>query len=241
MENRRLSIERPISIVSRQLFFVFLILLMEVMTLGACSNSNSWRQKLTVGVETPDGVKSAASVVSVTMTDTHGYEWITPPEARGARYDRTGEAVVMEVAPGRYIFVLLEDMPYATNVIFPDKPPVETAPKLSRLRVSRELTPEQYPLMVTFDDINDPASVKRVDPDDLTASFGPGYTLVSLELEITDEKVTHGRVEAVLGWLEKIGRERTTLIPNPPRLRKDASDPEIQYLTPGPFSTELFK
>ena len=33
------------------------------------------------------------------------------------------------------------------------------------------LTPKHYPLLVTFDDINDPASVKRVDPDDLDAAF----------------------------------------------------------------------
>ncbi len=32
----------------------------------------------------------------------------------------------------------------------------------------------EYPLMVTFADIADPASVILVNPDDLAASFGPG-------------------------------------------------------------------
>ena len=222
-------------------FWRGLVLALAAAGLAGCGDSNTWHQKLTVTVETPKGIKSASSVVSVTMHDTTGNDWMTLPEARGARYELTGEAVVLELAPGRYLLALLKGLPYATNVIFPDEPPVEIAPALADMRASRELSPKQYPLLVTFADIDDPASVARVDPDDLAAHFGPGYALSSITLAITDEPVTKGRVEAVLGWLEKVGRERPTLIPNPPRLRKDASDPEIQYLTPGPFSTELFK
>lgn len=169
--------------------------------LAGCGNSNTWHQKLTVTVETPDGVKTGASVVSVTMQDTTGYEWMTLPEARGARYELTGEAVVLELAPGRYLFALLKGLPYATNALFPDEPPVETAPRLADMQASRDLSPKKYPLLVTFADINDPASVSRVDPDDLAAHFGPGYALSSITLAITDEKMTKGRVEAVLGWL----------------------------------------
>lgn len=59
----------------------------------------------------------------------------------------------------------------------------------------------QYPMLVTFDDIADPASVKLVDPADLAASFGPGVRLKAVTLEVTDEPVTEGRVKGVLGWL----------------------------------------
>jgi hypothetical protein len=120
----------------------------------------------------------------------------------------------------------------------------EYAPALdliSTLSATRELAPKQYPLLVTFGDISDPASVKRVDPDNLELAFGPGYALQSITLSITDEPVTTGKVEKVLGWLAEVGRARPTLIPNPPRLRKNATDPDLQYLTPGPFSTELYK
>ncbi len=57
------------------------------------------------------------------------------------------------------------------------------------------------PFLVTFADVNDPTSVKQVDPHDQAASFGEGYSLKSITLEITDEPVTRGRVEKVLGWL----------------------------------------
>ncbi|WP_299866291.1 hypothetical protein [uncultured Hoeflea sp.] len=187
------------------------VLLIAGLLLGGCGNYNAWHQKLIVTVETPDGVKTGSSVVLVGLHDTTGNEWMTLPQARGARYELTGEAVVLELAPGRYLFTLLKGLPYATNVFFPDEPPVETAPALADMRASRELSPKQYPLLVTFADINDPASVTRVDPDDLAAIFGPGYALSSITLEITDEPVTKGRVEAVLGWLGDIkGRIKPT-------------------------------
>lgn len=193
--------------------------LMAALLLGGCGNSNTWHQKLTVTVETPEGAKSASSVVSLTMHDTKGYEWMTLPEARGARYELTGEAVVLELAPGRYLFTLLKGLPDATNVFFPDEPPVETAPALADMRTSLALPAAKYPLMVTFADITDPASVQRVDPDDLAASFGEGYALSSITLAITDEKVTRGRVEAVLGWFY----DTRYLIPpeQKPRMAKD--------------------
>ena len=61
------------------------------------------------------------------------------------------------------------------------------------------LPADGLPVLVTFDDIADPTSVERVDPADLTASFGPGVELKAVTLEITDEPVTVGYVEAVLG------------------------------------------
>jgi hypothetical protein len=203
-------------------------------------------QKTTVTVTTPRGERSGSAVVQVSWKDNPDLF----PDAPDLHYDVRGEATVVDLGDGKHLFALIsgaerrglgvfggrEELPRFTNSLLP----LVKATAESRGE-SRELAAAQYPLLVTFADIDDPASVARVDPDDLAAHFGPGYALSSITLAITDEPVTKGRVEAVLGWLEKVGRERSTLIPNPPRLRKDASDPEIQYLTPGPFSTELFK
>ncbi|MDR4496279.1 MAG: hypothetical protein R3B74_18050 [Nitrospirales bacterium] len=43
--------------------------------------------------------------------------------------------------------------------------------------------------------------MKKVDLDDLAATFGPGVALKRIMLEITDEPVTEGKIEQVLGWL----------------------------------------
>lgn len=61
----------------------------------------------------------------------------------------------------------------------------------------------QYPMLVTFDDITDPASVRLVDPSNLAASFGPGVRLKSVTLEVTDEAVTAGVVENVLECIKR--------------------------------------
>ena len=74
-------------------------------------------------------------------------------------------------------------------------------PMLAKARGVRTVQPEDYPMLVTFADVNDPASVMLVDAANLAATFGPGYRLQSITLEITDEKVTKGEVEEVLGWI----------------------------------------
>ncbi|MDR4487070.1 MAG: hypothetical protein R3B83_06040 [Nitrospirales bacterium] len=57
-------------------------------------------------------------------------------------------------------------------------------------------------LLVTFTDLTDPTTVKKVDPENLAATLGPGVSLKRITLEITDEPVTEGKIEQVLGWLD---------------------------------------
>lgn len=58
-----------------------------------------------------------------------------------------------------------------------------------------------WPLMVAFDDVADPRTVRRVDPDNLAATFGPGVELRAVTLEVTGDLVAEVRVESLLGWL----------------------------------------
>jgi hypothetical protein len=164
-------------------------------------NDFAWHQKLTVSIETPEGTKTASSIMSVDFTDGTKADWITLPEARKVHFELRGEAVVLEVSPGRYLFVLLNDLPDATTVFFPGLWHGDAAPQLPDLRETRDVPRKHYPLLVTFDDITNPASVRRVDPGDLAASFGPGYRLNSISLAITDEPVTQGRIKSLMPWL----------------------------------------
>ena len=117
-----------------------------------------------------------------------------------------GEASFVEIAPGRYLFALLgngaEQIPYYTFFPADDKDRERQATELETMRGTREVPRDRWPLLVTFTDIDDPASVLKVDPDNLAASFGPGVALKRITLEITDENVTKGKVETVLGWLD---------------------------------------
>ena len=74
---------------------------------------------------------------------------------------------------------------------------------MEKLRGKKPVARDHYPMLVTFDDIAKPETVKQVDPDDLAATFGPGYALKQVSLELTDEPVTEGEIEEILGWLEE--------------------------------------
>ncbi|PTM98340.1 hypothetical protein C7449_1013 [Mycoplana dimorpha] len=107
-----------------------------------------------------------------------------------------GEAVAVQVAPGKYLFAVLDGYGFKTawNAYLPatNKPRsrAEVGEYYSALQgagETRVLQPDQYPLLVTFQDAGDPASLKRVVPGAINAVFGPGYYLKSIEFSITDE------------------------------------------------------
>lgn len=166
----------------------------------------TWNQNLTVEVETPEGVVSGSSVVKAIMT----YKPNLLPEASGASKTIRGEATVIELPNGRYLFVLLGDPIAMAQHSFAakiggnaDARPNGNSEYFSNLSDMEESVPllrDRYPLFVTFEDLDDPSSVKEVDPDDLVSSFGAGYALKSATLEITDDEITRGQVEIVLNW-----------------------------------------
>ena len=181
------------------------------------STSYTWHQRLTVIVDTPAGQVRGAAATAVRVVQTVGA--LTLPQARGLHTYASGEAVVVEVLPGQFLFALLtseDTRPMGdagawaytafdlTNRI--------AQGSMSSFQVTKTLSdeprdtpiplpPTAMPLLVTFDDISDPTTVRLVDPTNLSASFGPGVSLAGMTLEITEADVTEGRVEAVLGWL----------------------------------------
>ncbi|OQP87054.1 hypothetical protein BTR14_06325 [Rhizobium rhizosphaerae] len=166
-------------------------------------NGYEWHQKLTVTMDTPNGPLSASSVQQMRLSDKRG-PW-NPPEGSGVSFTLSGEAVVMELAPGRYLFALLTGVPSLGRLLHPKMDVIDAAKLLERGEAeayrSVTLSRRDYPLLVTFGDMNDPASVQRVDPANLEASFGPGYRLQSMTLALTEEPVNTGRVKKVLAWI----------------------------------------
>ena len=62
----------------------------------------SWKQKLTVEVETPSGMVMASSVTKVVLQEKGGF--LAPIEARGLSSSLMGEAVVVDLGCGGSIF-----------------------------------------------------------------------------------------------------------------------------------------
>lgn len=208
--------------------------------------SNSYRFRMVVEVETQDGLKSGSSVYEVRAGNTLGF---LPEEAK-RDWAVKGEAVAVDLPDGKTLFALLKtnakhgDMAslsmQALDPAFKNDI-VESAMRIedrTGVNGSAEVPIEIYPMLVTFTDIADPSSVKLVDPADLAASYGPGVKLKRITVEITDDPVTSG-IEKRLGWLEAVGRQRGTLIPDPPRLLKNSRP--IHLLAPSDFTSELYK
>lgn len=155
-----------------------------------------WRVKQTLTIETPQGDVTSSVVRAKVMWKDRLFN-TSPSRA-------TGEALVIEVSPGRYLFATIQEIrPNEVKLLFPNDMRLrDSAPKLHTV-IGRpvEIPPDEYPLMVTFGDLKDPTSVQEVNPSNLPATFGPGYKIKSYTVEITDEPVTAGRVEALLPWI----------------------------------------
>ncbi len=199
------------------------------LVLWAGTVNRHWNQKMNVTVRTPSGEVSGASVVRVDWQGTQGmYAHIfRSNDGAGSSWQVTGEAVAVKVLPGRWLFALLKGesgngvgdagrnlasmiampagVPYSTVEAmklvraFPDGETLTLSPKAF---VGTTATPSStLPLLVTFDDISDPITVRKVNPRDLAATFGPGVSLTAITVEKTAERVTEGRVGKLLGWL----------------------------------------
>jgi len=187
-----------------------LVILLPVLLLYGCYRLSYpryvWHERLELVVQTPEGEKRGAAVILSRRS-------ITPktlPDASVIGGGIEGEATMVDLGGGRYLFALLKGRDGLVSQVFHDRLPRDARPRaligaLAALRAKAPVPPEYYPLLVTFGDINDPASVRRVDPADLAATFGAGFALREITLEVTDDAVTEGVIEGVLGaWLNMV-------------------------------------
>jgi hypothetical protein len=172
----------------------------------------SWNQRLTLVIETPQGEVRGSAMTRVQERTSR--DLLAPGTAM--RRTLTGEAVAVEVLPGRWLFALLQGdgatgaggwayKAYDLGAAVGSDGYRSHSLSMGKLRaqpldVPVPLPADGMPMLVTFDDITKPETVRRVDPADLAAVFGEGVRLQAVTLEITKDAVTEGRVEGVLGW-----------------------------------------
>ena len=187
----------------------FALLLLLPLLLSACQKTYEFHIRRTVTVDTPQGEVRASTVSKVKYF--HSYGSLVLPDARGFGGGvAQGEATVVDLGNGRYLFVLIGND--TAQLREAHRAAYDAARKgndnwvpywmaaLKQQTTPRPVPPKFYPLLVTFGDVSDPASVMRVDPADLAATFGAGYALREITLEVTDEPVTEGVVEGVLDY-----------------------------------------
>ena len=81
---------------------LFMPLLGSALMLVGCTKHVAWHQKLMITVATPSGDKAGSSVTGISATV--GQQFAS---SNAWASTVTGEATVVEVAPGKYLFALL--------------------------------------------------------------------------------------------------------------------------------------
>ena len=204
------------------------------LALAACSGADDsapdYRYRLTVEVDTPEGLKTGSSVIEIEQRLVRSGS--NPAGTAVERLVR-GEAVAVDLSDGRTLFALLrsdnniEWASYVMQTLAPRTKGESFEQQLDNMlalegekALPRMFPPvghleerSAYPMLVTFGDIDDPTSVDLVDPDNLAATFGEGVNLKRITVQITDDPVTAG-LERRLGWLSEY--PEPSLKPNHP-------------------------
>lgn len=179
--------------------------------------SGTWRYKVTVSIETPEGIKTGSAVREIHVVHVPR----TLPEV-GSSVDIKGEAVVVDLGKRGVVYAVMgTDDQYTLFNAFP----VEGATTGEGIRYYKSLKPgtrtslkwTDRPLLVTFQNPADPKTVEAVYrisskimypkddtdlviEDTLEKTFGKGVRLKDITVEMTDEKVTE-RIEKWLSWV----------------------------------------
>ncbi len=214
-----------------------------------------YRFRLTVEVETPDGLKSGSSVIEV-ETDVAS-EYAIPTPGRVSTNVR-GQAAAVDLGDGQVLFAMLRSeisYDWASNIMFMLAPKYSgenafearydamlnrrsaiRVPRFWRRGLLRGVS--AYPMLVTFEDIQDPESAVKVDPDDLAARFGEGVRLKHITVQMTDDPVSTG-IERLLPWLDDFRRRN---LDGSSSVAADATKDELKYtLSAASFSTEFYR
>jgi hypothetical protein len=176
-------------------------------------NRPGHKYRLAVEVETPDGVKSAAGVLSV------------HPDRGYSRHGSTltkGDAVWVDLGGAKNLALLLahlddkglelDGMNFVALRAFNAAGRKTTFNAMNQMTGTAPVTGALIPVLAAFSDINDPATMRVVKPDDFEATYGKGFGLRSVTVEavpngfwpldfggVFGEPVTRG-IEAKLPW-----------------------------------------
>lgn len=169
--------------------------------------SYSYRYRLTVEVDTPDGAKSGSSVIEATAN--------MQPQLLTSRAYNTklkGDATFVDLGDGKNVVALLSRGHNALNMDAPVSLALDVFSlrgcqvpmcdwiAAERLSGGRELPADLLPTLVTFSNPRDPKTARVIEPAEFSAVFGPGYRLKRVSMEFVQSPVTR-EVDRFLPWV----------------------------------------
>ena len=176
-------------------------------------NRPGHKYRLTVEVQTPEGIKSASGVMAVHPDRSY---------SRGGHTLTRGDAVLVDLGGGKNLLALLahidnksvdlDGMNYVALRAYKAAGRNVSFNEMSRMTGAVPVEGALVPVLVTFRDLNDPGTAREVLPDEAEAGLGKGFHVSSISVEVVPnglwpldfggplgEPVTR-RIEAKLPW-----------------------------------------
>ena len=138
-------------------------------------NRPDHKYRLTVEVETPEGVKSASGVMAVHPDRSY---------SRGGKTTTKGDAVFVDLGGGKNLVALLahidksldlDEINYVALRAYKAAGQNATFNQMSRMTGMVPVKGEVIPVLVSFADPADPGTARLVSPDDVEARAGQGH------------------------------------------------------------------
>lgn len=175
------------------------------------------RYRLTIEIDTPDGLRSGSSVIEVSTRPIP--ELLMPLFYASGSSKPKGEAIFIDLGQSRNVVALLafgtdaQAQHSMAGLAFsafrsPGVNP-DNLKRMSRLKGRADLPGGLIPTLVTFDDPADPKSVHVVPLEAFATVFGPGFRFRNAWIEMTHDEVTTG-IDRKLPWLKNMGSTVTT-------------------------------
>ena len=185
-------------------------------------NRPGHKYRLTLEVETPEGLKTGSGIVSV------------HPDRGYSRHGHTsthGDAVFVDLGGGKNLVALmahldgkidLDGTNYLALRAYKSAGRNVSFNEMNQMTGAVPVTGALIPILVSFADVRDPATVRTVHAEAMAATFGSGFRLHDIHAEVVPnglwpldfggtlgEGVTRG-IEAKLPWLN--GPENSSAI-----------------------------
>jgi hypothetical protein len=176
-------------------------------------NRPGHKYRLTVEVETPEGIKSASGVMAVHPDRSY---------SRGGHTLTRGDAILVDLGGAKNLLALLahidnksvdlDGINYVALRAYNAAGRKASFNEMSRMTGAVPVKGALVPVLVTFEDLIDPGTAREVLPDEVEAGLGKGFDVSSISVEVVPnglwpldfggplgEPVTRG-TEAKLPW-----------------------------------------
>jgi hypothetical protein len=167
-----------------------------------------WTQKETIEVEISGKVYTGSGVVECSVQSMPQIL----PESGIWKYGKRGEATVVELPDGRYLFGLITGACGLPFALFKDKYNSSASDQvlsgvqvISNLREVREIpldNPNLHPVLVVFYDIDDPKTVRQVTVANVSEDLGTEYRISKINFELNPKHQQSSRIDSLLPWIK---------------------------------------